>query len=169
MTSDFRFCPRCATPLHEREAGGRVRLACPAAGCGFVQWGNPTPVVGAIIERDGQILLARGKHWPEKMFALVTGFLEAAESPEEGVRREVKEELGLDSTILSLVGLYPFEQQNQLLIVYHLLAAPGPVVLSDELAAYKEVPIQKLRAWPIGTGLAVQAFIDARLKRLSGS
>ena len=29
------------------------------------------------------------------------------------------------------------------------------------------VPLEKLRAWPIGTGLAVQAFIDARLKRLS--
>ena len=167
MRPEFRFCPRCATGLIEREAGGRVRQACPSAECGFVHWGNPTPVVGAIIERDGHALLARGKNWPQKMFALVTGFLEAAESPEVGVRREVKEELGLESTLVSLVGLYPFEQQNQLLIVYHLIAAPGPVVLSDELAEYKEVPLDKLRAWPIGTGLAVQAFIDARLKRLS--
>ena len=158
--SDFRFCPRCATPLTEREAGGRRRPSCPA--CDYVLWGNPTPVVAAIIEREGQVLLARSRGWPEKMFALVTGFLEAGESPEQGVRREVKEELGLDSTVVGLVGLYPFEPRNELLIVYHLLAAAGPIVLSEELAAYKAVPIEKLKAWPIGTGPAVQHWLDAR-------
>jgi len=42
--------------------------------------GKSHPVVAAIIEHEGQVLLARGKNWPEKMFALVTGFLEADES-----------------------------------------------------------------------------------------
>ncbi len=163
----FQFCPQCAKPLTLRDAGGRSRPACPEASCGFVHWGNPTPVVGAIIERDGHVLLARAKPWPEKMFALVTGFLEAAESPEAAVCREVKEELGLQSRVVSLVGLYPFELRNELLIIDHLIAEPGEVVLGDELAAYKSVPIEKLRAWPIGTGPAVQQWLDAR--RLSGS
>jgi NADH pyrophosphatase NudC (nudix superfamily) len=61
-------------------------------------------VVAAIIEcvdRDGAVLLARNHAWPERMFALVTGFLEKGESPEEAVAREVKEEVNLDAVRLS--------------------------------------------------------------------
>ena len=82
---DFRFCPRCATALVEKTAGGKPRPSCPKDGCTFVHWGNPTPVVAAIIEHEGAVLLARGKGWPEKLFALVTGFLEANETPEAAV------------------------------------------------------------------------------------
>ena len=56
-----RFCPRCAAPLVSRDAGGRARPACPDAACGFVHWNNPTPVVAAIVEHDGAVLLARVK------------------------------------------------------------------------------------------------------------
>jgi len=51
-TERFNYCPRCARPLVERsigEAGGvsTVRRAC-VEECGFVQWGNPVPCVGAL-------------------------------------------------------------------------------------------------------------------------
>ena len=46
MTQEFRFCPRCATPLallSEAEDGGeKARLRCPA--CGFTNWNNPTSI-----------------------------------------------------------------------------------------------------------------------------
>ena len=46
----FKFCPRCATPLADRElledGGPTLRLACPADACGFVHYDNPTPAVG---------------------------------------------------------------------------------------------------------------------------
>ena len=101
MADEFKFCPRCGSALVTREHHGKSRKLCEATGCGFVHWGNPTPVVAAIIEHEGQMLLARGKNWPEKMFALVTGFLEAAESPQQGVLREVKEEVGLDGEVVA--------------------------------------------------------------------
>lgn len=159
MSSTFTFCPRCSAPLIDQEHHGRTRRCCAKEGCGFVHWGNPTPVVAAIIEHEGQMLLARGKDWPEKMFALVTGFLEAGESPEQGVLREVKEEVGLDGELVELVGVYPFEMRNELIIAYYV-RTQGAVTLNDELAAYKLIPKEKLRAWPMGTGLAVQAWID---------
>lgn len=163
MAEEFKFCPRCGSPLVAQEHHGRARRLCEAAGCGFVQWGNPTPVVAAIIEHEGQVLLARGKNWPEKMFALVTGFLEAGESPEQGVLREVKEEVGLEGEVVSLVGVYPFELHNELIIAFHVRTA-GTITLGDELAAYKLIPKEKLKAWPMGTGLAVQAWIDRGFK-----
>ena len=94
----FAFCPRCAQPLAERpiaDDGGTVlRRAC-VDDCGFVQWGNPTPAVGALVEHEGEIILARNRAWPAGWFALVTGYLEAREDPKAAVAREVKEELGL--------------------------------------------------------------------------
>lgn len=163
MAEEFKFCPRCAAPLVSQDLHGRTRRRCAAEGCGYVQWGNPTPVVAAIIEHEGQMLLARGKDWPEKLFALVTGFLEAGETPEAGVLREVKEELGLEGTLVELVGVYPFEPRNELIIAYFVRTA-GTVTLNEELAAYKLIPREKLRAWPLGTGLAVQAWLDRHVR-----
>ncbi|MFO0594696.1 MAG: NUDIX domain-containing protein [Myxococcaceae bacterium] len=164
MASEFKFCPRCGAPLVTKEHHGRSRALCEKEGCGFVHWGNPVPVVAAIIEHEGQVLLARGKNWPEKMFALVTGFLEAGESPEAGVLREVKEEVGLDGEVVSLVGVHEFEMKNELIIAFHVRTR-GEIKLGDELAAYKLLPKDKVRTWPMGTGIALEAWLKKELAR----
>jgi NAD+ diphosphatase len=158
---EFRFCPRCATPLVPREHGGRERPTCPSDG--FVHWGNPVPVVGAIVEHRGLVILARGRGWPEKFYALVTGFLEAGETPEAAVLREVKEELSLDAQIVSLIGVYSFELRNELIACWHVKARDDQeIVLSDELEDYKALPPEKVRAWDMGTGLAVRDWLARR-------
>ncbi len=157
----FKFCPRCGAALVEKVQGGKPRPTCPADG--FVHWGNPTPVVGAIVEHRGQVLLARGRGWPEKMFGIITGFLEAGESPQAGVLREVREELSLDAEIVSLVGVYAFELRNELIACWHVRARDDQEVeLSDELEAFKAIAPEKLRAWDFGTGLAVRDWLARR-------
>ena len=122
--SAFRFCPNCATPLEwivqDEDSGPKERLRCPA--CGFTHWNNPTPVLAAIVEYRGQVLLARNAAWPAKMFALITGFMEAGETPQEGIAREVKEETNLDVTETHIVGAYDFQRMNQDIIAYHVVA-----------------------------------------------
>lgn len=161
MSRPFKFCPRCATPLQTVEVDGLTRQRCPDKACGFVHWNNPVPVVAAIIEHEGRVLLARNKLWPEKFFGLVTGFLEKNETPEAGVLREVKEEVGLDGRIAGFVGHYGFTQMNQLIIAFHV-QAEGPIVLNDELAEYKLLPPEQVRPWPTGTGQAVRDWLAAR-------
>jgi NAD+ diphosphatase len=158
---EFRFCPRCAAPLVDKCQEGRVRRACVAEGCGFVHYGNPLPVVAAIVEHEGAVVLVRSHGWPEKLFGLVTGFLEANETPQEGVLREVKEELGLEGEVASLVGAYSFEMRNEVILAFHVRAS-GTLVLGDELAGFKRVPPEKLRAWDFGTGLAVRDWLLRR-------
>lgn len=160
MTS-AAFCLRCGTALVERTIGGLPRRACPDASCGYVFWDNPLPVLAALVERDGLIVLARNRAWPEKMFGLVTGFMERGETPEEGVAREVKEELGLDTRSAGLIGLYPFQRKNELILAYHVVAA-GEITLNEELAEFRLVPPEKLRPWDFGTGLAIRDWLARR-------
>lgn len=159
----MRYCPLCATELIEAPIDGRDRLACPAKDCAYVFWNNPTPVVAALVERDGQVVLARNKAWPEKMFGLITGFLEAQETPAEGVLREVKEELGLDGTIIEFIGNYTFYDMNQLILAFHVVV-DGRIVLGEELAEAKMIAPEKLRPWALGTGPAVSDWLKKRTR-----
>jgi NADH pyrophosphatase NudC (nudix superfamily) len=91
MSFETRFCVNCATalaPISVAEDGGdKTRLRCPA--CGWTHWNNPTPVLAAVIElvdRDGQILLARNAAWPGKFYGLITGFMEAGGRRRRGLR-----------------------------------------------------------------------------------
>jgi len=162
----YRFCPSCATelqPLAQMEdSGEKTRLRCPA--CGWTHWNNPTPVLAAVIEcadREGRVLLARNAAWSGRMFALITGFMEAGESPENGIRREVLEETSLQADALKLIGVYEFERMNQVIIAYHVVAR-GEITLSPELAEYKLFAPQDIICWPAGTGYALADWLRSR-------
>ena len=162
----FKFCPACATPLEmltrDEDGGPKERLRCPA--CAWTHWNNPTPVLAAVIEcadRDGQILLARNAAWTHRMFALITGFMEAGETPKEGITREVAEETSLQADAVNLIGVYDFQRMNQVIIAYHVLAR-GEVKLSSELAEYKLYTPETVRCWPAGTGYALADWLSSR-------
>jgi NADH pyrophosphatase NudC (nudix superfamily) len=163
--SDYRFCPRCSKLLSSRAdsaaEGGRIRSACPDDNCGFVHWNNPLPVVAAIVEYEGKILLARNAAWPEGMFALITGFLENGETPEAGIAREVREETALEAQTIELVGVYEFIRKNELIIAYHV-RAQGTIALSPELLEYRLIEPAKLRPWRAGTGQALAEWMRRR-------
>ena len=104
------YCPICATPLSKQQVNGENRRACTNASCDYVEWNNPTPVVAAIAQAGDSVVLVQAIGWPKEWFGLVTGFHESGETAEEGVVREVKEELGLGCRVESLVGVYSFFQ-----------------------------------------------------------
>ena len=163
MTNHYKFCPQCATPLEmvmQLEDGGeKARLRCPA--CGYTHWNNPTPVLAAVIEYNGQILLARNAAWQGRMFALITGFMEAGETPQGGIEREIKEETSLNTTSLSLIGVYDFQRMNQIIIAYHALCT-GDIRLSPELVEYKLYDYDAIKCWPAGTGYALADWLKSR-------
>ena len=166
MSFETRFCVNCATALApiavEEDGGAKTRLRCPA--CGWTHWNNPTPVLAAVIElvdRDGHLLLARNAAWPGKFFGLITGFMEAGESPKEGIAREVFEETALTAESVSLIGAYEFLRMNQVIIAYHV-AARGEIRLSPELAEYKLFAPGDIVCWPAGTGYAVAEWLRGR-------
>jgi NAD+ diphosphatase len=159
----YKFCPKCGAELNWADVDGRRRQKCPSPTCDYVYWENPTPVVAALVEHDGKVILIRNKGWPEKWFGIVAGFLEKDETPEQGALREVREELGLAGEVVSLIGLYIFDRMNQLILAFHIRAS-GEIVLGDELEGVRAVSPDKLRPWDLGTGQAVKDWLKARQK-----
>ncbi|MBK6594831.1 MAG: NUDIX hydrolase [Burkholderiales bacterium] len=163
MTEAFKFCPQCATALafitQAEDGGDKMRLRCPA--CNYTHWNNPVPVLAAVIEYDGQILLARNAAWPGKMYALITGFMEAGETPQDGIAREIAEETSLTTDSLDLIGVYDFQRMNQIIIAYHAVCH-GEVHLSPELVDYRLYAPQSVKCWPAGTGYALADWLKSR-------
>ena len=99
--------------------------------------------------------------WPGRMFALITGFMEAGETPQEGITREIQEETHLTTNALNLIGVYDFQRMNQVIIAYHAVAT-GEVRLSPELAEYRLYAPDAVRCWPAGTVYALADWLRAR-------
>ena len=163
MSTDYKYCPLCAAPLawltQLEDGGDTLRLRCGA--CSFVHWNNPTPVLAAVVELNGQVLLARNAAWEHKMYALIAGFMEAGESAPKGIAREVKEETNLDVLSHDLIGVYEFKRMNQVIIVYHVVCE-GTVRLSPELVDYKLLDLDKIRCWRSGTGEALAHWLRSK-------
>ena len=98
----WRTCPRCASPLENDGA----RAAC--TGCGSVYYAHAAPCVCALVEdAEGRVLLARRAVEPDRgKWDVPGGFLEEGEAPSDGLRRELREETGLEGEPGLFVGAW---------------------------------------------------------------
>lgn len=103
----YRFCPKCGGELARKfvEQEGHHRLVCQS--CGFIFYLSSKPTASALVIRDGKVLLVERAIEPYKgWWDVPGGFTEDGEHPEEAVRRELREETGLEIRILGLLGIF---------------------------------------------------------------
>ena len=155
----FIFCPRCATHLHHVMHDAHERLTCPSPECGFIHWDNPLPVVAALVEHEGQYIVARNAKWPRRIFSVISGFLDQQESPEQAVLREVKEELNLDGIVTRFIGHYPFAEMNQLILAY-AIQATGELKSNHELAEIKRLSLEQLKSYDFAPLYITTAIVN---------
>jgi ADP-ribose pyrophosphatase YjhB (NUDIX family) len=98
----WRFCPRCRSELRRDDQ----RVEC--SECGFVAYASSKPTAGALCEDDQRrLLLVRRAHEPFKgRWDIPGGFLEEGEHPLEGIRRELREETGLEVEPIEFLGVW---------------------------------------------------------------
>ncbi len=101
----FRYCPKCGAAAL-RTAGGKL-LRCEA--CGFELYLNSAAAVAGLIvdAQDRLLITVRGKDPGKGKWDLPGGFVDPGESAEEALRREVREEVGLEVTAMRYLGSYP--------------------------------------------------------------
>ena len=62
---------------------------------------------------------------------------------------------------MTLIGVYPFARKHEVIIAYHVLAR-GEIRLNEELAEFRLIAPDRLKAWDFGTGLAVSDWLAGR-------
>ena len=141
-----RFCAQCGKPT--RIAKGGWQRDCPVdhGGCGTQHFPRTDPVTIMLVERDGELMLGRGKGWPEKAYSALAGFVEPGESIEEGVAREVLEESGIEVHSVSYIASQPWPFPSQLMIGCHALAKPGDITVDttelDDVRFFTRAEVQ---------------------------
>jgi 8-oxo-dGTP diphosphatase len=98
--ADWRSCPRCKTPLDH----GERSVSC--SSCGLEEYANPAPTATALVrDGEGRILLARRAGDPGRgLWDLPGGFIDEGEEPLETLRRELREETGVEIAVGDFLG-----------------------------------------------------------------
>lgn len=150
---DHRFCGRCgsAMTLNDRERA----MSC--AQCETLLYPRIAPCVIVLVTRGEEMLLARNARFPRPMFSSLAGFIEAGESAEDTLRREVREEVGVEVGHIEYFASQPWPFPNQLMLGYFAEYAGGEVTPDlDEIAEADFYHPSQLPPVPPGSSIAGQ-------------
>lgn len=109
-----RFCGACgkATAMMEQE------MAKICSACGEIQFPRIAPAIIVAVVKDDQILLAHAGRFASGMYSVLAGFVEAGESLEECVHREVMEEVGIRIQDLCYFASQPWPFPDSLMVAF---------------------------------------------------
>ena len=123
------YCARCGGKTEPRQAGWmRVCVKC-----GHEEYPRTDPAIICLVH-DGadQVLLVRQPAWPEGRFSVLAGFVEAGESLEACVAREIEEEVGLTVSDIQYLGSQAWPFPRSIMIGFSAVADPAqPIHLAD--------------------------------------
>jgi NAD+ diphosphatase len=148
-----RFCGRCAAQLYLNEAG--MVLQCQQ--CEYEQYPRLSPCMIVLVRRDHRLLLAHNTKFPAGYYSAIAGFIEAGESVEQAVHREVHEEVGIQITDLQYHGSQSWAFPHSLMLGFSALYQSGVIqVDGKEITAANWFSIDNLPILPPKFSIARQ-------------
>jgi NAD+ diphosphatase len=118
-----QFCGRCGG-LTQDKKDERAKV-CP--GCGQIYYPRLSPAIIVAVIKDGKILLAHSQRFPSKFYSVLAGFVEPGENLEECVKREVREETGIEIGNIKYFGSQPWPFPDSLMIAFTAEYAGGEI------------------------------------------
>ena len=123
----------------------------------------------ALVTRGRELLLARAHRFAPGMFSALAGFVEPGETIEDCVRREVREEVGVEVTDITYFASQSWAFPHSLMIAFTATYAGGEFRLEDEeIAEARWFDVDDLPKLPMGVSIA-RRLIDATAARLRAS
>lgn len=123
-----QFCGQCGSRSQAKL--NEYAKVCP--NCGLISYPRISPAVIVAITKDSHILLARSHHFKSKFYSVISGFVEPGETLEECLRREVKEEVGIEIKNISYFGSQSWPFPGTLMIAYTAEYHRGEIIIDEE-------------------------------------
>jgi len=160
-----QFCGRCGTRTVYHKADRATE--CP--NCGLVNYPRIAPAVIVAVERGDELLLARNANFPAAFFSVLAGFVEAGESLEETVRRELREEVSIEVKDITYFGSQSWPFPNSLMVGFTATYAGGEICVDPrEVAEAAWFRHDTLPRVPPGLSIA-RKLIDAFIEKHGGT
>jgi len=122
---EHHFCGACGTPT-QPVAHERARR-CPA--CGVTAYPRISPAMMVRVTRGDEILLARAARFAPGFFSVLAGFVDPGESLEQCLRREVREEVGLEVKNLRYFDSQSWPFPHSLMLAFSAEWAAGEITI----------------------------------------
>lgn len=160
-----RFCGNCGTRMQAQDHE-RV-MQCPQ--CGLHQYPRLSPSMIVLVTRGDEVLLARSPRFVPGVYSTLAGFVEAGESVEQCVVREVREEVGVEVANLEYIGSQNWPFPHSLMLGFHAEYVSGEIVpQEDEIEDAQWFSLDALPPLPAQRSIA-RHLIDLYLARRSGA
>jgi NAD+ diphosphatase len=129
----FTHCPRCGSPTDPISSGHARK--CPVDASEHFPRVDPAMIV-LVTDPADRCLLARNALWPQRRVSILAGFVEAGESAEQAVAREVHEETGIAVGAVSYLGSQPWPMPQSLMLGFRAESAGSTEIIvdADEIA-----------------------------------
>ena len=161
--SDNRFCGSCATPM--LHVPGERAMQCPA--CSLRHYPRLSPSMIVLVTRGDDVLLARSPRFVSGVYSTLAGFVEAGESVEQCVAREVREEVGVEVCNIRYQGSQNWPFPHSLMLGFHADYAGGEIVLQEEeIEDARWFSIHALPPLPASRSIArhlIDSYVASRL------
>jgi NAD+ diphosphatase len=159
-----RYCGRCGRPT--RPVPGEHAVRCDACELSF--YPRVAPAIIVLIRRGRQALLAHAAHFREGMYSTLAGFVEAGESLEQTLMREVREEVGIEVASIRYFGSQPWPFPHSLMVGFTADYASGEIrVDGEEIVDARWFSPDDLPNLPPNPSIA-RKLIDAWLAEVGG-
>lgn len=120
--SNSRFCGRCGSPMEDMQDRGR---RCPS--CGNLSYPVISPAIIVAVEKEGKLLLGHNKTFPGGRYSVLAGFVDLGESLEDTVKREIKEEVGLEVCNVDYFGSQSWPFPRSLMVGFRARWLSGEI------------------------------------------
>ncbi len=124
------YCGKCGSRTAMEQAGFLRR--CTSKECHRLHFPRTDPAVIVLVTHGDRALLGRQAKWDKTWYSVLAGFVEPGESLEQAVRREVKEEAGIDVGEVRYDSSQPWPFPSSLMIGFSADALSGDIEIGDD-------------------------------------
>ena len=123
-----QFCGVCGTKMKMHETERAMFCECN----NVLVYPRISPCVIVLVTRGEELLLAHNKNFPGTFYSTLAGFIEAGESAESAIHREIFEEVKVKVQNIKYFGSQSWPFPSQLMLGYHAEYLEGNITPDGE-------------------------------------